>query len=297
MNDLVYDYSFARPDPGAMKASGAVGVVRYLGYGSKVIGGGERDALRAAGLQIALVWETSADRTSSGYGAGQSDAQVANGQADALGFPDGRPLYFATDGNVFDDTILAYYQGARDNSKRPVGPYGNTDLIDSCAGRLGLRYGWKVQTWGGGTGNANLEQMPNEAPAIGGTDVNRTLKDDWGQWDGPAAPARNEENDMKMLHALGADLYFLVTPLWWAPVTNGNDIYRWAGALGVSDITPQEFIDLANEITVRADTFAHSIARLVPAGSGGGGGAPVDKEAIAAAVDAHLQARLRAAAA
>src|SRR6185369_9133609 len=65
---------------------------------------------------------------------------------------------------------------------RPVGVYGNAQLLDACAG-LGIRYGWHVSTWGH-TANACLRQEANQRPTIPGTDVNSVLRDDWGQLGG-----------------------------------------------------------------------------------------------------------------
>ena len=58
MTQLV-DYSFSRPSAASIAAAGFIGVVRYLsGNAGKDLSAGERDALHAAGLAIALVWET-----------------------------------------------------------------------------------------------------------------------------------------------------------------------------------------------------------------------------------------------
>lgn len=178
----VLDYSTARPDPAAMRASGAVGVMRYLSLvgNPKNLTGSELAALLAAGLEVGLVWETSANRTSAGSVAGHVDAIQADQMATALGFPADRPVYFATDGNVYSPTILSYYQAAIAATSRPVGVYGSTTLLDACAG-IGVRYGWKVSTWGGPTNNACLQQMANTRPTIPGTDVNEVLHPDWGQ--------------------------------------------------------------------------------------------------------------------
>lgn len=181
--DVVLDYSFARPDPAAIKRAGVVGVVRYLGHGAgKLISGPELERLHRAGLAVGFVWETSANRMDVGAGGGASDARQANAQADALGVPTDRPIYFANDQNRFTSAHLDYMRGARDNSRRPVGPYGNSALVDACAHALGCRYGWKVQTWGPPSPNATLEQMPNVRPPVPDTDVNYAHRPDWGGW-------------------------------------------------------------------------------------------------------------------
>lgn len=219
----VADYSFARPSPAALAAN-FVGVMRYLGYGSKVLTPGERDNLFRAGLDVGLVWETTATRMNGGYAAGYADAGTANAQADGLSYPAGRPIYFANDQNAATGAHVEYMRGARDGSKRPVGPYGSTALVDAAAG-LGCRYGWKVQTWGPPTSNANLQQMPNIATPVPGTDVNDTLKADWGQWSGTAAP---EEDVMKGYFAKTAD-----SPTVWYVFGNSKSWVQTPDVLGV----------------------------------------------------------------
>lgn len=199
MADRVADYSFARPAPRDVAAY-YVGVVRYLGIGSgKLLTPDERDALHAAGLPIGLVWESSAQRMNAGRGAGFNDAHSADVQADALGFPLDRPIYFANDQNTCTPANVEYVKGAISASKRPVGVYGNTALVDT-AHALGCRYGWKVQTWGPPTANACLQQMPNAAPLVAGTDVNDVLREDWGQWPYVGAEAPNREEAMRIAY-------------------------------------------------------------------------------------------------
>jgi len=176
------DYSWARPDPKAMRAAGYVAVIRYLsGGGGKDLTRPELAALQAAGLGIGLVWETSANRMDGGYGAGGADGQAARAQARGLGFPDALPLYFANDQNRFTGAHLDYMRGAHDAAGL-VGPYGNTALIDTCTAQLGLRYGWHVETWGPQTPNACLIQLANFHGPIPGTDDNLITRADCGLW-------------------------------------------------------------------------------------------------------------------
>lgn len=203
MADHVLDYSDARPSPAAMRAAGIVGVMRYLsgGHNLKDLTAAEAKALHDAGLTIGLVWETSAHRMDGGAAAGAADAKAANAQADALGFPDDRPIYFANDQNVCTQAHVDYLQAAKNASRRPVGPYGSTALIDAGA-RIGCRYGWKVATWGPPTANACLTQEPNVASPVPGTDMNFTHRDDWGQWPftGAATPETEGDPDMWIMH-------------------------------------------------------------------------------------------------
>lgn len=182
---IVFDYSDARPDLAAMKAAGAVGVVRYLSSydphspHSKDLTAAEYVGLSLNGFAVGTVWETTALRSQTGYAAGVNDARAANAQADVIGLANNSVVYYATDGNVFSTAIGEYYRGVRDALGRPWGPYGNTALLDFCADVLGALHGWKVATWGGMTANASLMQMPNAHTPIGGVDVNEILKPDW----------------------------------------------------------------------------------------------------------------------
>lgn len=182
MAEVVLDWSGARPNPVEV-ARVARGCVRYLGDGALAgsfnLTPPERDALHGAGVPIALVWEREPDRMKDGPLAGARDAQVAQDQADALGWPIDRPIYFAYDRrDGWDERHLAYIEAARSVSKRPVGAYGPADFLR----QLTIRYKWPVATWPGmPLFDACLVQQPNMASPIPNTDVN-TFAGDWGGW-------------------------------------------------------------------------------------------------------------------
>lgn len=198
----VLDYSFARPSPPLMRQH-ATGVIRYLSTDpAKNLSASERDALFAADLAIGLVWETTAHMMDGGYLAGYANALTANAQADALGAPLTVVIYFANDQNAFDERHANYLLGAKDASRRPVGVYGNTAIVDWAHG-AGISYGWKVATWGPPTPNAQLVQEPNISTPIPGTDVN-SVHGDWGAWAPVAAPApvaTHGPTGLDLLHA------------------------------------------------------------------------------------------------
>lgn len=178
---VVLDYSFARPDPAEL-ARASTGVMRYLGYGPKVLTIHERDDLHRAGLSIGLVWETTARRMDDGGLAGASDAVAANDQADGLGWPT-RPIYFANDQNGYRPEHLAYMQAAKAASRRPVGAYGGSAGFQSACGEAGVPFLWAVSTWGLSPRYPPcLVQEANTPPPIPGTDVNSARADDWGGW-------------------------------------------------------------------------------------------------------------------
>jgi hypothetical protein len=188
----VLDWSSKRPAP-AEVARVASGCVRYLGDGRFApafnLTRHERDALHAAGLPIALVWEREANRMDGGSGVGERDARVVNEQADALDWPYDRPIYFACDSRDGGTPAhVAYVEGARNVSPRPIGVYGPGALCN----QLTVRFKWAVRTWPGFDPGAGycLVQEPNIPTPIPETDVN-TATGDWGGWlpqGGPRVP-------------------------------------------------------------------------------------------------------------
>lgn len=207
MAQWVLDYSFARPAISDMMAKGYTGVVRYLSPppNGKNLDAAERDALLAAGLDIGLVWETSATRAEQGYNAGLSDAHRANGYADALNYPAGATIWYAVDENIPFAQVADYFRGIKDAGGRPWSAYGNEETIDSVAG-MGAAMGWQVSTWDDGSGprvspHAALVQEANMPADVGGTDINSVHADNWGGWLSHGAALKGakltpEEHDM-----------------------------------------------------------------------------------------------------
>lgn len=199
MMPQVVDYSWGRVGgtdtnhAAAVKAAGYIGAVRYLCYpgdGIKQLRAGELAALHAQGLAVGVVWETTADRAGQGYNAGQSDAAEANRQADALGFPADRPIYYAVDFDGRWENVKPYFDGARANGGRPVGIYASYGVVEACD----VGWVWQCAAWSGnGNGTAgNIDGRRLSAKArlfqrvgyvLGQTcDVNDVLADDWGGW-------------------------------------------------------------------------------------------------------------------
>lgn len=168
MTQLI-DYSYARPSPASIKGAGYAGVVRYLSPTSgKNLGAAERDGLLAAGLSIALVWESDGV-TTGGPGVGASHARTANAQANALGYPAGCPIFYATDHDYTAAAVAGYYQGVASAGGRPWGIYGGIKVIDG----INAPYYWQTGAWSSGrvSARAHLYQRIGGA-TISGTDVN-----------------------------------------------------------------------------------------------------------------------------
>lgn len=182
------------PSVSALKAAGKDFVCRYLApldaHNSwKVLRNDEAKALRTAGIDIVLVWESWANRALDGRKAGVNDAREAERQLSTLGAPEGTPVYFAVDFDAapkHQPVIDAYLRGAASvlGSKR-VGVYGGYYVVKRCLDARSAYYGWQTYAWSGGQwdARAHIQQYLN-GQHIGGVnvDLDRAKHPDFGQW-------------------------------------------------------------------------------------------------------------------
>ena len=187
------DYSYARPAPGTTRAQGYTFVARYLSHdGSKAIGPSEAAATRAAGLDIVVTWEDSAEAALGGYAQGVADAQVAAAEAAAIGMPAGRPIYFALDFDASaaqQGALDAYFDGVASVIGRgATGAYGGLGPIQRLFDAGKITWGWQTYAWSGGAWDprAQLRQVQNGI-AGGSEDLDEAVAGDFGQF-GPNAP-------------------------------------------------------------------------------------------------------------
>jgi hypothetical protein len=140
---------------------------------------------------VGLVWETTADRTLSGFSGGQSDASAAQAQANALGLGS-LPIYFAVD---FDATeaqqgpINDYFRGCAIVLGLPrVGGYGGFYVVKRALDAGVVTRAWQTLAWSGGQIDPQINIYQTGATEFsGGVDVDDARKADWGQ-SGVAAP-------------------------------------------------------------------------------------------------------------
>ncbi|HWU22795.1 MAG TPA: glycoside hydrolase domain-containing protein [Nocardioides sp.] len=170
MAKLGIDYSYARPDPAAIRAAGYSFAVRYIsGVAGKDLAAAEARALHAAGLSILLVFETTASRASQGAAAGAIDAAAAERLADALHYPAACPVFYAVDFNADPLQVEAYFDAVRRAARHPVGIYGGVRVMTVTAD-----YRWQACAWSGAvvSPHAHLYQRlhPTVAHPIKGTD-------------------------------------------------------------------------------------------------------------------------------
>jgi Rv2525c-like, glycoside hydrolase-like domain len=209
------DYSTAKPRISALKPDGISFVVRYLSPGAnpKNLTKPELTALLAAGLSVAVVFESYAGRMKGGRDAGAADAMSADATLRELGLT-GLPCYFAADWDVqpaelaacdaYLDGVAATIGGAR------TGVYGGFRVVHHSLDAGKAAFAWQTYAWSlaastlpphtvkvqvpGDTRwfmfdtRADLRQVRNGVPLAGGTvDLDEAHADDYGQWPRPAA--------------------------------------------------------------------------------------------------------------
>lgn len=184
------DYAWTTITPAAHKAVGSTFACRYLSNdASKNLSRGEADELRSNGIDIVVVWETTATRALDGSAAGLADARAAQSQATALGMPAGRPIYFAAD---FDESpnqaaaVSEYFRGVNDVlGVARSGCYSGYWTVKRLFDSKRIAYGWSTYAWSGGLVDkrTQLYQYSNNH-VVGGSqcDYNHALKPDFGQW-------------------------------------------------------------------------------------------------------------------
>ena len=190
------DYSWFRTSAASIKAAGFNFVCRYLSYDpGKNISAGEAQDLLNNDLGVILVWETTANRALSGRAAGVADANAALNQANAVGQPNFLPIYFACDWDATpaqQSAIDEYLRGAGQVlGPEWVGVYGGYWIVKRCFDNGSARWGWQTYAWSGGNieGRAHIYQYLNGGAFAGQADLNRSLKDNFGQWVKAAPPA------------------------------------------------------------------------------------------------------------
>jgi hypothetical protein len=188
------DFAGARPAAQAMRTAGRDFVVRYV----STPGNGKNITLSEArywqqnGIDIAIVFETTAGRALAGSAAGAADAASSRSQVVAAGGPsDGGVIYFAVDVDTTTTAqraaVAAYLNGAAGViGWDQVGVYGEYELIDYVSTHTACRFFWQTYAWSGGRGphsRAQLYQYSN-GQHVGGVEVDfdQALADNFGQW-------------------------------------------------------------------------------------------------------------------
>jgi hypothetical protein len=256
------DYSAGRPSGSAVKSAQHAGVVRYIGTPgrAKNLTKAEYLDMDRSGIGVALVYENHAGDAAGGWSAGVTAAQLARADADVVGFPRDRPIYFAVDSDQVTSAnfaaVSSYLDGAASvlGSADHVGVYGEFDVIERNVGSH-ARFGWQTAAWSGGrrSGKAALFQRIGTA-FVGGIacDINDILATDWGQHNA-------QENDMPLTDA---DAQLVARHIWYDPIWSGanpDGKTRWQ--LNASQVL--DALNRANQAeAAKVDALIATVAKL-----------------------------------
>jgi len=208
------DYSFARPTPSGLKAAGKRFAVRYVGTptSGKSLDLTEARALRAAGVDVVAVYQTTANFMLSADGA--VAARRAHDHAVACGMPASRPIYIALDTdpgglNSAEWAAVERFcnQAASVLGRNRVGVYAGYAGIERLCPNF-ARWGWQTYAWSAGrlSTKAQLYQYRNGVALAGGTvDLCRSLASDYGQW-GVSAPEEEDQMTPEQMTELKAHI-------------------------------------------------------------------------------------------
>ncbi|MEK7677255.1 MAG: N-acetylmuramoyl-L-alanine amidase, partial [Verrucomicrobiota bacterium] len=216
------DYSFSRPSPSGLKAAGYDFAIRYVSPppNSKNITLSEAQALQSAGIDIILVFESTAGRILDGYNAGVADANTAVTVATAAGAPHNFFCYFACDidATPSDQTAInAYLDGAASalGGVQRVGLYAGYWPLSRALDAGKAAKGWQTTAWSGGNKDSriSLYQHTYDVTIAGGTcDINDGYGADLGQWS--LSPTLSQS------YPLTRDLNLISFPF--TPMANGS---------------------------------------------------------------------------
>lgn len=209
------DYSWARPTGAAIKAAGFDFVMRYVDYpgaNGKGLTKVELDDLRAHGLAVGLVFESTANRALEGNAAGYHDAIAASAAIKKLGFPDDQPVYFAVDFDAQPKDMGAIddYLGdaANELGLLRVGVYGSYAVIDHCHEQGTATWFWQTYAWSGGKQHPDrhIYQYRNGQTLNGGeVDYNEAYGDEQGLWLPEDDVTRTEYEDLVLALFAGSE--------------------------------------------------------------------------------------------
>ncbi len=209
------DFSMARPSVAALRTAGLDFVLRYVSTpgNAKNLTRAEADRYRAAGIDVGVVFETTAGRALAGNAAGRADAAAAAVQTAAAGGPGAGVVYMAVDVDTTTtaqrQAVAAYLGGAAlAISWERVGVYGEFEVIDYVAAHTPCRWFFQTYAWSGTPPRwhprAQLRQVRNGVRLGDGSQVDlcEAHADDWGQW--PRTGARGMAMDKDVADAFAA---------------------------------------------------------------------------------------------
>lgn len=150
------DFAWTKPDPTALKNAGYSFVLGYISNNpTKDLSGAQIAAYAKAGLRVALVFETTADRVLSGSAGGRSDGIAANAAANSRGYAHNAPVFYAVDFPITPSeyaVVDAYGSAFNMANSRIVGPYADFAYIEHSVtpGKQPNQVGWQTAAWSNG---------------------------------------------------------------------------------------------------------------------------------------------------
>lgn len=188
------DEDWSKVDPRTAAAQGFHFVVGYISqdHTGKNITRSQIDALHAAGLDVALVFEYNPESARGGAYAGTQDATIAVRCAQQLGAPRGMTIYYAIDYNARSATEMAEitrYRVAAQAVTRAagyeIGTYGGYYVCSFLAAHAFDGFLWQTSAWSSGQWepSAVLRQVQNGIH-VGSATVDRdeAMRPNFGQW-------------------------------------------------------------------------------------------------------------------
>lgn len=106
------------------------------------------------GIDLVVVFETTAHRALAGFDAGAADASSAAQRAATVGMPEDRPIYFAVDFDAApkqQPPIDDYFRGvATELGLAWTGAYAGYWVVSRLFDAGLIRWGWQTYAWSGG---------------------------------------------------------------------------------------------------------------------------------------------------
>jgi hypothetical protein len=181
------DWAWGHASITDLKRAGIRFACRYLSHDAgKNLTHGEAVALSKAGIDLVVVWETTANRAGQSSAAGRQDAVEASKQAAACGKPTHSPIYFAVDFDAQPAQVREYFRGVNSVlGTGRTGVYGGYRVVKGLMDAGLAKYGWQTYAWSGGQWHnpAQIRQYQNGVHVAGvSADRNRATHRDFGQW-------------------------------------------------------------------------------------------------------------------
>ncbi len=275
------DYSAGWPDP-ATVVDAYAGIVRYVGTPGrgKNLTRAEAQAMHAAGVPIALVYEDTAGWMRGGSAAGNAAARRALDDAATCGVGV-RCVYFACDEDITTAVGMAQVMACLDGAavtlgRARTGVYGEADVIDAALSAGHAVWGWQTRAWSGGrvSVRAHLLQQIGYVD-VGGVQCDRStvLKPDWGQWP--------MEDDVTAAEVWAEKIDY---PGYGADVPHAKDAYTAAEYLSGMSVTGGRLVQgQAAHTKALANLGAQQAAVLDVLRQLTGGAVPIDYDRVRAA--------------